>query len=176
MAGGRIIFKNQVTNAELSQGIGPNEMAIGFTTDGEFKISEEGASASNIISSGLTEIKISLTQSQIIGLSSSPVLAIPSPGVGKAIFVDSLCAKMTYGTTQYDGGADIRVKCGTLTDYQLVVTILSATFSKFAKGNAPFLSGSQLAENDAIYLQTTADATVGDSTVDVYLTYHTITL
>jgi hypothetical protein len=127
-------------------------------------------------------VKVSLSAAQARTLFSVPIQAVAAPGVGKAIEVFTAAARLTYGTVAFDSGDDFDVACSSAgtsdSQYRLDPNFLAATTNKFqilqrkVSNNSP-----QIVENDPLVIRTSvADSTVGDSTIDVYITYRIIDL
>lgn len=124
---------------------------------------------------GTYKAKVSLSSAQILALNTTPIQAIAAPGAGKIIIIESMTSKLIYNTTDYAGPAALQLVCNGDTGILAYTSIL--TLSSTAIYNSkPGLNVVQL-ENKAVDLYApTSDPTLGDSTIDVYITYQIITL
>ncbi|MCB1711758.1 MAG: hypothetical protein KDH96_04540 [Candidatus Riesia sp.] len=121
-------------------------------------------------------VKISLTPAQVRSLGSTPIVAVAAPGVGKAIEVFTAMARITFGSVAYNGGGDLDVACSSAgasqSQYRYDPTFLANTSNNFVilqrkvSGASP-----QIIENNALVIRSGSNSTVGDSPVDVYITY-----
>lgn len=123
-------------------------------------------------------VKVSLTATQIKAGTPILITAIPNPGVGKYIQVQSFAAWMNYGTTQFTNSILYITAVGrSVSAYQAATPafFLSGAGNHNAYG---FAGGNPNAfiSNTQIEFQFDATSSVGDSTVDTYITYQIITL
>lgn len=120
-------------------------------------------------------IKVSLSAAQILTANSVPIEVVAAPGAGKIISVLSALCKFTYGTTQFDGGGLGNLILDTLTDPIMSTGVIGNSTSSFDVLSQAY-GGTQFAPNLALLFKTDSDSTVGDSTIDLYITYSIITL
>lgn len=117
--------------------------------------------------------KITITGSAFRTLNSSPVTLLPAPGAGKIIQITNILFFLDYGTitANYSLGGLIQVT-GT-------VGLLTPSLNSSTDAIASYTPSNSIAltENTAIEISSNgSDATVGDSTLNVYITYEIITL
>lgn len=125
-------------------------------------------------------VKVSLTPAEVLALGTTPIVAVPAPGVGKAIEVFTAAARLIFNSVIYDGGGDFDVACLSAglsqSQYRYDPSFLLANSNRFSilqrkvSGATP-----QIIENDPLVIRS-LDGTVGDSPVDVYITYRIIDL
>ena len=123
--------------------------------------------------------KVSLTAAQIKTGNSVPITLITAPGAGFAIEVISALYNFQYGTVAFDsGGSQFELKTDTASQKQMLSTaVLNGTASIFAKFDSSNVAATQIVDNKALtFALSGADATVGDSTIDLYINYRIITL
>jgi len=123
--------------------------------------------------------KVSLTAAQIKSANSVPVSLIATPGVGKVIEVVSALANFQYGTVAFDSGSTaFELQINTAATHQFLLSgILNGTASVFAMMGVNSATTTQIVANEPLnFVLTGADATVGDSTIDLYINYRIITL
>lgn len=127
--------------------------------------------------SDFLQIKVTLSPAEIQIANSVPVVAIPSPGVGKAIDCISAIARYTFVSAAYTSTL-LDVVTDTASTVQLNSgTFLSDVTSQFLKYNeANAIGDTAIIEDKAITLKTNADSVVGDSTVEVYISYRIVNL
>lgn len=124
---------------------------------------------------GLASVKVSLTPDQIKILNTVAILAIPAPGVGKAIQVVSGSGRLVFGTVAYTSSSIV------ISGNGIPATQADINFflDSIASNNKSFIIQSlanNILENTDMYLQATADSLVGDSPVDIYILYRVISL
>ena len=123
--------------------------------------------------------KVSLTAAQIKTGNSVPITLITAPGAGFAIEVISALYNFQYGTVAFDsGGSQFELKTDTAAQKQMLsAAVLNGTTSLFSKFDSSYVAATQIVDNKALTFKLSgADATVGDSTIDLYINYRIITL
>jgi hypothetical protein len=125
----------------------------------------------------LLETKLTLTDTQI--KAGTPIEIIPACGVGKAVRIIEASARMVFNTTPYDGTGQMTL----ITD---TATLEQVKTSSFYTGSISLFNSfihivgtpakPQLVENKAVNIAFGTSATVGDSPIDVYVSYRIIDL
>ena len=126
-------------------------------------------------SENVRNVKISMTAAQIRNLGTSPIEAIPAPGVGKYIRLLKVDWNYMWGTVEF------------VTQFYYIGTvtkgdIIEAPFYYYLDENLLKSSDGldhniQWYPNEAMIINTAGDdSAVGDSTMDVYISYQIITL
>lgn len=171
----------QLTDVEAAE-----DRKIYIQGEGDLIVSGSGTQGDPFVVRYDTEIfvpiqrtkKVSLSAAEIRNLGTTPIEAISSPGAGYAIEVFTAVANLTYGSIAFDGGNSFELKntSATLAQYQSNLNFLAATADAFSmltrkEPNAE----TQIVENEPLLISST-DSTVGDSTIDVYITYRIIEL
>lgn len=124
-------------------------------------------------------IAFSLTAAQVKTLYSIPIEVIPAPGVGYAIEVITASSRLNYGSVAFNSaGTALILQTDTAAYPQTASdTILNNTSNVFSKHLHKTSDTVQLVENKALMISiATADSTLGDSTIDTYISYRIITL
>lgn len=129
---------------------------------------------------GFLTLKYTLTATQIKTLNSVPVTIIPAPGAGKAIVC--FYAGMNYkrGTISFSTGASQFNFLSDLTNFN--AQLVSQSFIDGSQSCFPIavlvnVNDTQIIENTPLYVRfDNGDSTVGNGTVDVYITYQIIIL
>ncbi len=122
-------------------------------------------------------VKRTLTFSEVRALFTTPITVVAAPGVGKVIEVFTANANLIFNSVAFDSGGDFNVACASAgldqSQYRLDPVFLASTANKFSILQRKIESGaSQLFDNDALVINSNiANSTVGDSPVDVYITY-----
>jgi len=123
--------------------------------------------------------KVSLSAAQIRTANSVPVSLISAPGAGKVIEVLSGSVNFQYGTVAFDSGSTaFGLQINTAATYQFAANgYLNGTSNVFALIGVTYSNTTQLVANEPLnFVLLGADATVGDSTMDIYINYRIITL
>jgi hypothetical protein len=123
-------------------------------------------------------LKKTITSAQILNSNSVPVTLIPAPGAGKVIFVQSAIFKYVYGSSVYTTNTTTNIRLGAFTLWTSGTAIQGGTdYVNFVNMIPTSTVGSSLPENQPILFNTsTGNPTGGDGTIDLYITYITITL
>jgi len=123
--------------------------------------------------------KVSLSAAQIKTANSVPIALISAPGAGKAIEVISALVNFQYGTVAFDSGSTaFELQINTATTHQFLSSgFLNGTSNVFTRMGEVSSSTTQIMANEPLnFALSGADATVGDSTIDLYINYRIITL
>jgi len=131
----------------------------------------------------LIGVKKSLTAAQIKTGNSSPIVIADyvalALAAGHVLEPVSGFAKLTYGTVAFDGAlGDLQINCAA--GGALLSTgdgFVKGTATKLVKLNFPLLVAlPEVSAGGNLFIQTSEDSTVGDSTIDVYLSYRIVKL
>ncbi len=123
----------------------------------------------------MISVKVSLSSAQILSINTTPIEAIAAPGSGKIIIVHSMMSKLTYNSITYSGPAAIQCIYNGTTLGLASNNILTFGADKIVGGSSA--TNLSMEENTAVDLfAPTSDPTLGNSTIDVYITYQIITL
>lgn len=140
-------------------------------------VGNELKSLVDYIDSKILKTKVSLTADQINNIGTTPVELIASPGIGKAIRILKSDSKFNFNTQAFDNNNIlIRVSSDSTLGIQqaLINNLINSTANLF-KFN-PLGTQGKIIENDSIVASGTNSVAVGDSTIDLYITYEIITL
>ena len=123
--------------------------------------------------------EISLTNSQLLSLNTTPVEAIPAPGAGQAILIiGQPYLSYDHVTSDFGPNDDILLQVGTVSHYRFLNALFGSVDS-FTMGDVfPVTGVSRLAiENQAVNLTAqTGNPTLGGGTAKVFITYRIVTL
>ena len=123
--------------------------------------------------------KVSLAAVQITNGGTVPVTLITAPGSGYAIEVVSAMYNFKYGATAFDSSSStFELITDTATTEQFrSAGILNGTSNVFRKFDQISSTTTQIVDNKALnFVLTGTDATVGDSTMDIYINYRIVTI
>ena len=123
--------------------------------------------------------KVSLSAAQIKTANSVPVSLIAAPGVGKFIEVISASVNFQYGSVAFDSSSSaFELQINTASTHQFLASgFLNGTSDVLTRLGDSVSSTSQMVENEPLnFVLTGTDATVGDSTIDLYINYRILTL
>lgn len=124
-------------------------------------------------------IKVSLTAAQIKALPTTSITLIAAPGAGRMNQVISAIAKLNYGTVAFDQSSDLQIRADESTGDPSFITpsLLNLTADSIISFQDSEGASPNYVENNNIKIRKGgSDSTVGDGTVDIYLTYRVITL
>lgn len=126
---------------------------------------------------GINQIKVTLQDTQILALHTTPYQFIDAPGVGYAIQILTVITKFNYISVTFDM-TDAEVRITGAAKYQcLCANLFANTANMFGIG--AMQSGSTtnyLVENAAAYITAPVDGTVGNGSADFFITYRIIQL
>ena len=125
-------------------------------------------------------VKLTLTSVQILDLNATPIEIIAAPGAGKAIQIITAMARVNFNTAAYATNTSLHLLFDTAVDIVFTISnALVATSIRIANGapNTLIGTGQQIIENKKVDVTSIGgNPTVGDSTVDVYVAFRTVTL
>jgi hypothetical protein len=126
-------------------------------------------------------IKVSLTSADILALFTTPFTLIPAQGAGTLINVLKVWYKYNFNTTAYTGGGSLTVIYNnSLIPATTAFSNLLGQTSNYIGRPAMSFSVLTLLNSDIVNVPVTllgsVAQTLGDSTLDVYITYDVITL
>ena len=119
------------------------------------------------------QTKVSISSVEILALNSSPKTLIAAPGAGKVIDIISMFYRYNFVTTDYTTGGFQQVRTGStvLIDRLGILAPGVTTISTFE--SAGIISSNN---GDINLYQGSSNPTLGDGTLDVYITYRIVTL
>jgi len=125
----------------------------------------------------ILEAKITLTQSQIQNLNTTPIEVVPAPGANKIIQVLGAVAKLNHNGTTYGTAGQLGLIMTTtysnpLLSTKSVIFINQTTdiVVQMEPGTSP-ASPSNIVENNALKVGADADATNNGGTIDLWVQY-----
>lgn len=126
---------------------------------------------------GVTTVKVSLTSANILGLT-VPFTLISAPGAGKILNVLRVTYKYNFNTIAYTGTTQLFVRNGSQAICNSISSFLNNTESVIGLpamfNSSLFLNTGYI--NQPLTLINITPLFSGDGTLDVYITYDTITL
>jgi hypothetical protein len=178
------ILKGDLWFMDASGYLGTTAVVAGATVRALVNTPGQTGANWNILSAGaisvpnsIQTLKVSLTSANILALNGTPFTLIAAQGAGTLTSVLKVWYKYNFVTTAYTGGGFINVK--TLAGL-FITSNLSILDSTEDTIGVPVTGVSTVSnygfENSPIVLTSTVNQTLGDSTLDVYLTYEVITL
>lgn len=122
---------------------------------------------------------VPLTAAQIIGMGTTPVVLIATPGVGKCIIVDNITFKMTTTATVFTGGGAVEFRytngSGTKVTADIaaaVVTAAAGTSFTNVRGIEASLTG--VANAAIVIANATAAFAAGTGSASLAIEYHIV--
>jgi hypothetical protein len=122
--------------------------------------------------------KVSLTSAQILTLGTTAITAIPLV-TGKTIRIISASAKLNYNSTAYGATTNIFFSTGANSQYMFcdILNATATTHRYFINTGLSGAVGTELLDATAVLIGTSGvNPTLGNSTIDLYITYELITL
>jgi len=120
------------------------------------------------------EIKVDWSAAELRQSFSVAKILVPAPGAGFALKPISVMWRYTYGSIAFDFPGDLHLKFSTkaATNKFFSLDLTGAVSTSGLYGCVSTYSENSIVENDNITLKaTTANATVGDGTLSIWLTY-----
>jgi len=151
----------------------PTQAADGATEVGKNTIQD----VADLVTAGeVVTVKVSLTSAEILALADTPITLIAAQGASTLIKLLGCTMKLNYVSTTYTGG--------TLRIYFSSGGSFIISNSSYTNGSSiiftPAFSTTQVfttsAENDDLIIDAASAVSVGDGTLDIYLTYSVISL
>jgi hypothetical protein len=127
------------------------------------------------------EVKVTLSSSQILNIFTNPIELVPAQA-GKILIPQFVHQKFIYGTVTYVGGALLKLRIGTnlSNPVQNLAQMINSTGNAQSIQNLfynNYVGGELNLQGLSIVLEgSNPNPTLGDGTMDVYLTYLEITL
>ena len=140
------------------------------------------AFVTNAISSagGVTTTKVSLTTAQIKTLGTTRRVLLSAPGVGKTYDVLSVMIKTNFNTTPFNSSLDdLHIRYSTAnTSLYNSANFINQTGSYILYPDLGYsnANNAQITVNDDLEIYNLSNATLGDGSMDIYITYKIITL
>lgn len=116
---------------------------------------------------------------EVLTLFSDPITIINTPGAGKVIEVISASALLTFNTAAYTVITELYLTTATADQRQAsIFNILQSTVTRHGKATITSLpvtaTITQLLPDQALIVTTSGDPGVGDSNIDIFLSYRII--
>jgi len=118
---------------------------------------------------------ISLSAAQINNIGTTPVQILPSPGVGKYIKVLFVDAWLNWGSVAFDTN-DLKIETVGASNSQIIINSVLDQTADMNRTKSILASTNLFIANTAVNVEGTDSVAVGDSTIDLYITYEIITL
>ena len=124
---------------------------------------------------GIFQVKVSISAADL--LAGTKVEAVAAQGAGKAIEVQDVSIDYTYVSAVYDTATTLSTAIDTAAANQFTSTAFLGTASSvFFKGKVNNTAATSLVANKKLEVFSNAASTLGDGTLNVYITYRIITL
>ena len=135
------------------------------------------AAISSVLGLGLTTTKVTLSAAEVIALNITPITLIGAPGVGKALIVLDFKARLNFNSVPFNKG-ELRIYQNRVDRYTHFINQAWRQTASSVTGLSE-ISGiydTTWGENFALEVISNLTGGGGDSTIDLYITYKTITL
>ena len=157
--------------------------AVEFLTDAYYGTITTGAARKTfafVEDNNIYSATVSLNTTQIKALNTTPVLIVAAPGAGKYIEVISATSELTFVTAAYTTNTSLILINTGATNYQMIVSSLSATVSstyKFVGSNFTPTTATQIIANAALNVSVlTGNPATGAGTVKIKVLYRIVTI
>jgi len=119
-----------------------------------------------------------LTSAEIKLLGTTPITLIPAPGAGKSIWLKNVYARLNFNTTAYStiGTMWLKINGASSEIGEMNQQFLASTVTRFGKFYTYFeftdnATNTGILENAALQIYTSANPTLGNSTIDILTEY-----
>lgn len=151
-------------------------LGISSQGDSNLVLNQQGNWVQNSSGGGLLVQKVQLSSAQILALDTTPVTAIPAPGIGYAIAPISVAYQYNYGTVAYTGSSNILAYLNTKTLYDSLFNIYFAIIlytsnksgTNFASSPTP---ADGIVENQPLLLGALSPFADGDGDLVLWISY-----
>jgi hypothetical protein len=145
---------------------------------GTIPLSVNGQTADNFgnitINNSITTLKVSINSSELLNIGTVPKLLVAGQGIGKVIRLMDASIAYNHNTTAYSN-TQLRFTMGGVAIAANSALALTSTGIAFNDVPAVNLTAAQ-SNNTGLYLTAISNPTLGNGTIDVFITYQVITL
>ena len=127
----------------------------------------------------MKHIKVSLSAAQIKTLQSVPIELVPAPGAGYALEPVSCAVFYNYVSAAFNavsGILEVYTDTGVSQHLRTESAIIGNTSDKFHRMHHQDGDLADIIENKSLKIRCINDSTLGDGTVDIYLSYNVLIL
>lgn len=175
-----IIYDNGTSNTQVTSDpmLYSNNIITYPSGSGYFVLSVNGQTANSAgditLSNNILTSKISVTSAELLNIGSVPKLLVAGQGVGKVIRLMDASIAYNHNTIAYSS-TQLRFTLGGIAIAANSALALSSTGIAFNDVPAVNLTAAQ-SNNQGLYLTAAGNPTLGNGTIDVFITYQVITL
>lgn len=137
--------------------------------------SDDSAITKGFLNERINTVKLSLTAAQINSIGTTPIEVIAAPGAGKYIKIISTDGWLAFGTTAFDNN-DLTLRTVGGSNAQISINGLLNATANINRSKPNQGSTDMFVANAAVNVTGIDSVAVGDSTVDIYVSYQIITL
>lgn len=145
---------------------------------GIIPLSVNGQTADNFgnitINNSITTLKVSVSSSELLNIATVPKLLVAGQGLGTVIRLMDASIAYNHNTTAYSN-TQLRFTMGGIAIASNSALALTSTGISFNDVPAVNLTAAQ-SNNTGLYLTAVSNPTLGNGTIDVFITYQVITL
>ena len=142
--------------------------------NGWLNLSDLISTGGNPFAPNLQQIKLSLSAAEINNIGTTPILAIAAPGASKFIKVLDVTGRLIWNSVAFDNNIISLANTANGTYYLSLSSTLVQTGDYMEIGG---INGTpKTAVNSAVFIEGTDSVSIGDSTLDLYITYEIVTL
>lgn len=186
---GTIVFQTELGALSFNNGLGNNASLISplLTDDRIYNLPDQSGiipvsvngqtadSSGNItINNNILTSKISINSAELLNISSVPKLLVAGQGAGTVIRLMDASIAYNHNTTAYSN-TQLRFTMGGIAIASNSALALTSTGISFNDVPAINLTAAE-SNNTGLYLTAVSNPTLGNGTIDVFITYQVITL
>lgn len=170
---GAIVSDTQYDGASAVDSTVSQNLVIEINPSGATTVNTEAIIVESITSAGIKVAKTTIASADVLTLNATPVELVPAPAAGHVLDIISIVGRLTFSTTAYTTNLNLQVNVGgtAISSNSDLLADVATTIRKFA-----LTAGTLIDANNMEITVQTGNPAVGDSDIDIYVTYRDVIL